>query len=173
MQEMITSLLDYSRLDESDDQVLATDTSTVAARVLADLSQAAEEASAVVEIGALPVVRVREHEFARILQNLIGNALKYRRSDRAPRIGISAERGDGEWIFSVTDNGIGIAPEYREQVFTLFQRLHARSAYDGTGIGLAICRKLVLHNGGRIWVDSTDGEGSTFRFTLPMVTETA
>jgi chemotaxis family two-component system sensor kinase Cph1 len=103
---------------------------------------------------------------ARIFQNLIGNALKYRKPDTPAHIVVSSHRDDQEWVFEIRDNGIGIDDMYVERIFTICQRLHARDVYDGTGIGLAICRKLVQHNGGRIWAESRLGEGSSFRFSL-------
>ncbi|CAA7627120.1 Signal transduction histidine kinase [Candidatus Terasakiella magnetica] len=167
MQEMITDLLDYSRLHEERELDEPTDSRAVLDRVLADLTTLIGESAAEIEAAPLPVVLVQANELARIFQNLIGNALKYRKPDVAPRITISASRDGRDWIFAVRDNGIGIAAEYQERIFTLFKRLHARDTYEGTGIGLAICRKLVQHNGGRIWVESVEGEGSTFCFTLP------
>ena len=167
MQEMITNLLEYSRLHGEAEAATACDSRTVIDGVLADLSVAMVEAGATVEVKPLPRVLVREHELARIFQNLIGNALKYRKPDVAPVIVISARSEGRMRVFSIKDNGIGIEPDYQDKVFTLFQRLHSRGEYAGTGLGLAICRKLVLHNGGRIWVESKPGEGSTFLFTLP------
>jgi light-regulated signal transduction histidine kinase (bacteriophytochrome) len=101
-----------------------------------------------------------------LFQNVIGNAIKYRTETR-PVIQVTSEREGAEWKICVTDNGIGIAPEYRDQIFGLFKRLHSREEYEGTGIGLAICQKIVQHYGGRIWVESEEGKGSTFCFTLP------
>jgi signal transduction histidine kinase len=111
---------------------------------------------------------MREAQVQQIFQNLIGNAIKYRRGGEPPRITISARRADKYWHFSVQDNGIGIASEYQEQVFGLFKRLHGEGRYSGSGIGLAICQRIVQRYGGRIWVESAGaGEGSTFHFTLP------
>lgn len=167
MQEMIADLLEYSRLSEAGEEGKVVDTRVLVDLVLSDLTAAIGECAATVEVGALPVVTAREHELGRIFQNLIGNALKYRRKGVPPLIRIGTERGPQDWIFTVSDNGIGIADDYKDRIFTMFQRLHARDTYDGTGIGLAICRKLVQHNGGRIWVESEEGRGSVFRFTLP------
>ena len=116
---------------------------------------------------ALPVVTGDASELLRLMQNLLGNAIKYRSPERPPEIHVFAHDIDGEWVVTVADNGIGIAAEYYERVFGIFQRLHAHGEYEGTGIGLAVCRKIVQHHGGRIWVESTPGEGSRFCFSLP------
>jgi chemotaxis family two-component system sensor kinase Cph1 len=102
-----------------------------------------------------------------VFQNLIGNAVKFRRADQPPSIHVSALPQPGDWLFSVKDNGIGIDPQYLERIFVIFQRLHTRAEYPGTGIGLSICKKVIEHHGGRIWVESELGAGATFHFTLP------
>jgi PAS domain S-box-containing protein len=169
MQEMITDLLDYSRIQAEGEERGPIDSRKVVDRVLSDLSVVINDCGAVVELGALPVVQCRDHELGRIFLNLVGNALKYRRQDVPPRIQILARLTDRVWTFSVADNGIGIAPEYRDKVFSLFTRLHSRRSFGGTGIGLAICRKLVQHNGGQIWVEESEAQGCCFKFTLSAV----
>jgi light-regulated signal transduction histidine kinase (bacteriophytochrome) len=114
----------------------------------------------------LPVVVSDELELGQVIQNLISNAVKFR-SDQAPRIDISAEREDGMWKFSVADNGIGIDAKFSERIFQMFQRLHERGKFDGSGIGLAIAKKIIERHGGRIWFVSSLGQGTTFSFTLP------
>jgi light-regulated signal transduction histidine kinase (bacteriophytochrome) len=103
---------------------------------------------------------------AQVFQNLIGNAIKFRQEE-PPVISVQAEEAGQQWLFSVRDNGIGIAPEYAQQIFVVFQRLHARTEYPGNGVGLAICKKIIERNGGKIWMESQAGAGSTFKFTLP------
>ncbi|RAU21160.1 histidine kinase [Paramagnetospirillum kuznetsovii] len=167
MQEMISDLLDYSRLSSESEGAQPTDSYAVVTRVLADMAETVRASGAIVDVGRLPVVQVRPHELARIFQNLIGNAIKYAKPGRPSQVRINARRDEREWMFSVSDNGIGISEDYRDKIFAMFQRLHARDVYEGTGIGLAICRKLVQNIGGRIWFESTEGEGSTFFFTIP------
>jgi chemotaxis family two-component system sensor kinase Cph1 len=105
-------------------------------------------------------------QMAQVLQNLVGNAIKFRGKE-PPVISVQAEKAGQQWLFSVRDNGIGIAPEYAENIFVVFQRLHGRTEYPGNGIGLAICKKIVEHNGGKIWVEAQAGHGSVFKFTMP------
>jgi signal transduction histidine kinase len=145
------------------------------AAALLNLKTAVQDSSAVVTRAELPGVRILPVHLSQVFQNLIGNALKYRRLDEPPRVHVEAERVDTEsgetaWRFSVTDNGIGIEEKYTQQIFGVFKRLHTTDEYSGTGMGLAICQKFVERAGGRIWVESQPGKGSTFYFTLPAET---
>jgi light-regulated signal transduction histidine kinase (bacteriophytochrome) len=167
MQSVIEALLDYSRVGEHTMKLTVCDTSVVVADLLLLLKPRLDELGATVDVGALPTVRADAVQLGRVFQNLVSNALKYR-SDLPSHIRIRARHHRGVWQFEVQDNGIGIEPRHAERIFGIFQRLHTRDEYAGTGIGLAICRKVVEAHGGSIWVDSTPGEGSTFFFTLPL-----
>jgi light-regulated signal transduction histidine kinase (bacteriophytochrome) len=129
------------------------------------LREAIHESDACITHGYLPEVRVREVHLQQLFQNLVGNAIKYRRE--IPRVHVSAQESDGEWIFSITDNGIGFDSAYKDQVFGIFKRLHTNSEYSGTGMGLAICQRIVERYRGRIWATSELGKGSTFSFAIP------
>jgi chemotaxis family two-component system sensor kinase Cph1 len=135
-------------------------------RALFNLRAAMEETGALLTHDPMPTLPADEVQFGQLLQNLIGNALKFRSSD-VPRIHIGAIESELDWQFEVRDNGIGIEPQYYERIFMVFQRLHNKGEYPGTGIGLAICKKVVERHGGRIWVESRPGAGSSFFFTLP------
>ena len=139
------------------------------ALVLALLSvlSALEESHAVIRRGPLPTVTGNAGRLAQVFQNLVGNAIKFRRPDGAPSIHVAAVPGRTEWLFAVKDDGIGIEPQYVERIFVIFQRLHTRAEYPGTGIGLSVCKKVIERHGGRIWVESQPGAGATFHFTLP------
>jgi PAS domain S-box-containing protein len=137
-------------------------------RSITSLRASIEESGAEITFGPLPPVRMHEFQLEQLFQNLIGNAIRYRSGDR-PRIHLGADREADAWRFFIKDNGIGINPEYKEQIFGIFKRLHNASEYAGTGMGLAICQRIVERAGGRIWVDSQPGMGSTFFFTLPAV----
>ncbi|MFN8536507.1 MAG: PAS domain S-box protein [Thermomicrobiales bacterium] len=167
MQQLIRDLLEYSRVGTRGRAFAPVDTAAVVDRVLGDLGAALAESGGVVERDELPTVAGDSSQLRQLFQNLIGNALKYRRPGVAPEVRIAAAREGEWWLFRVRDNGIGIAPEHAERVFGLFQRLHTREEYAGTGLGLAICKRIVERHGGRIWVESEPGEGATFRFTLP------
>ncbi len=165
MRQLITDLLNYSRVGTRGAAMSPTAVEAVLGRVLADLREVIAESGAAVTHDPLPNVLADEMQLAQLFQNLIGNAIKFR-SERRPEIHVSASRDGDGWLFSVRDNGIGIEKQYRDQVFVIFQRLHTRQKYPGTGIGLAICKRIVERHGGRIWLDSTPGQGTTFHFTL-------
>src|SRR5262249_45089099 len=126
-----------------------------------------KESGAAVKYESLPVVQGEPYPLTLLFQNLISNGIKYRRPDQPPRLRVSAVRNDSMWTFAVEDNGIGVEEKYREAVFAPFKRLHGKN-YPGTGLGLAMCKKIVERHGGKIWIESSDGQGSTFRFTLPV-----
>jgi light-regulated signal transduction histidine kinase (bacteriophytochrome) len=134
---------------------------------LANLETAVLEAGAEVDAGDLPTVTADPPLLTQLLQNLIGNALKFRAPGRPPLVRVDAERRGAEWMFAVRDNGIGFDPKYAERIFGVFERLHSRAEYPGTGIGLAICKKIVERQGGRIWAESQPGKGAAFFFTRP------
>ena len=166
MRSLINDLLSYSRVMRSTKELVETDTAKVIARVLRDLELAIKDSDTEIICGPLPVINADQTQLGQLFQNLIGNAIKYR-GEAPPRIVINAVRERNDWLFSVIDNGIGIAPEFYERIFAIFQRLHTRTEYPGTGIGLAVCQKIVERHGGRIWLESELGTGSTFFFTIP------
>jgi signal transduction histidine kinase len=149
------------------DADLAADSGAALDRVLRELQTAIEAARAEIRHGALPIVRMRERHLEDVFRRLLDNALKFRRPDRPPRIDIEANGHDGEWTFVVRDNGIGIAPRFHAQVFELFQRLNRREEFEGNGMGLPVCRRLVEAYGGRVWVESEEGAGARFQFVVP------
>lgn len=165
---LVKDLLAYTRTASATDEANEAASATEALEsAVSNLTEAIRESRAEITCDTLPEVCVREVELRQLFQNLIGNAIKYRSPEEAPRIHVSAERDNGFWRISVRNNGIGIAPEYREMVFGMFKRLHTDGEYPGTGMGLAICHKIAERHGGRIQVESEPGEGSTFIFTLP------
>lgn len=172
MSRLIQDLLIYSRVARKGQPFAPLDCADALPAALANLQTAIAQAGASVCVGTLPVIEGDFTQLVQLFQNLIGNAIKYRRPDIAPRITIDATRLDRTWTVSVHDNGIGIAPAYWDRIFIIFQRLHGRGEYEGTGIGLAVCKKIVERHGGRIWVDSVPGEGSTFHFTIPAAPRT-
>tara|TARA_R110002126_G_scaffold33408_3_gene104787 strand:- start:2660 stop:4570 length:1911 start_codon:yes stop_codon:yes gene_type:complete len=167
MQELVSDLLQYARMGEDAQQVTNIGLDEAFDYAVENLSDAIRDSGATVTSDKLPVIRGNASRMARVMQNLIGNGLKYQAKGATPTVHVSAEKCDGGWIVSVQDNGIGIAPEYHEQVLQPFRRLHNMTEYSGTGMGLAICRKIVLSFGGEIWVDSEEGKGSTFCFSVP------
>ncbi len=169
MQRLIADLLAYSRIEANKTKFEQTECESLFSQVLHDLRLAIEECGAVVTHGCLPELKADRTQLGQLLQNLIGNAIKYRDS-KPPEIHVGCKRDGKEWLFSVKDNGIGIDRKYAERIFVIFQRLHTREQYSGTGIGLAICRRIVERHGGKIWVESDPGNGATFYFTLPALT---
>ncbi|WP_231920722.1 PAS domain-containing protein [Magnetospirillum sp. XM-1] len=170
MDILIRDLLDYSRIGHADREMEDLELGEVIADALANLSATIAESRASVSCGtAMPIAHGNRMELTRLFQNLIGNALKYRSADRAPVVTLNATRSENVWDIAIRDNGIGIEPEYFERIFMIFQRLHGRGQYEGTGIGLAVCRKIVERHGGSIRVASTAGEGSTFTISLPAI----
>jgi PAS domain S-box-containing protein len=165
MQTLIMDLLAYSRVTTKGQSFRLTEVKAACDIALENLQASIEESHAVVSVGLLPAVLGDAAQLAQLLQNLIGNAIKY--GKERPEIHVTARLDENNWVFSVQDNGIGIEPQYFERIFLMFQRLHTREQYSGTGIGLAICRKIVERHGGSIWVESQPGHGSTFLFTIP------
>ena len=166
MQEMIDNLLAYSRVSTRAKPFEPTDFKTVFDQALANVKIAIEESGAIVTHDPLPTVMADASQMVQLFQNLLSNAIKFRKEK--PRITVSAAQRGNEWLFSVEDNGIGITPEFMENIFKMFQREHPSAEYPGTGVGLAICKKIVERHGGRIWVESQAGKGSTFYFTIPV-----
>jgi PAS domain S-box-containing protein len=167
MQRLIDDLLTFSRVGTKGLPTVPTDSRAIVDKALGNLQVALEESGAVVTVGDLPTVRADSIQLVQLFQNLVANAIKFSRSGEAPRIAISAENLGGEWRFAVRDSGIGIDPQYADKIFVIFQRLHTREEYPGTGIGLAVCKRIVERHGGRIWVESILGQGATFFFTVP------
>ncbi len=166
MQQLLHDLLAYSRVGTRSKPFAPVNANLVFNQARANLLSAIEESHAQVTSGPLPTVWGDDVQLVQLFQNLLANALKFR-IDQPPVIQISARDGEGQWIFSVQDSGIGIAPEHQDRIFLIFQRLHHRSEYRGTGIGLALCKKIVERHGGRMWVESEASHGATFYFTLP------
>ncbi len=168
MEMLVRDLLAYTQAaDISDEEVPAVNAAAVLDKVLLNLKTAIDENQAVVSCSELLDVQVKEVHLTQLFQNLIGNAIKYRKADVPPHIEVSCREMDGFYQFCFADNGIGIPPEYQKQIFGIFKRLHTMDQYSGTGIGLAICQRIVERYGGRIWVESEEGQGSRFYFTLP------
>ncbi|MCH8011563.1 MAG: response regulator [Candidatus Marinimicrobia bacterium] len=165
MRELINDLLAYSRVSTHRKPLQPTACSSILTRVLDNLMVPIKERGAVVTHDTLPELVADATQLTQLFQNFISNSIKFC-GDKQPKIHIGVEQKDGEWLFSVRDNGIGIDPQYAERIFLIFQRLHSRSEYPGTGIGLAICKKIVERHGGRIWLESEPGKGATFYFTI-------
>ncbi|MBD1999791.1 response regulator [Leptolyngbya sp. FACHB-541] len=167
MQELIQALLSYSRIGTRGKEFRLTDCNSALDRALENLRLAIAETEAVITHDPLPELMADSIQLSQLFQNLLGNALKFR-SDRPPVIHIGAVQKEESWLFSVQDNGIGMETKYGDRIFAIFQRLHSRTKYPGSGIGLAISKKIVERHGGQIWVESTPGEGTTFYFTIPV-----
>jgi signal transduction histidine kinase len=166
MQALIDDLLAFSRVGRSQHEPAQVSCASALSQARTNLASEIRRSGATITTSQLPVVRAEFSLITSLFQNLLSNAIKFR-SDEPPQIEIAAEPEPGSWLFSVTDNGIGIEPEFAERIFVIFQRLHDRAAYAGTGIGLAMCRKIVEHYGGRMWLDTSYSSGSRFCFTLP------
>jgi light-regulated signal transduction histidine kinase (bacteriophytochrome) len=165
MQTLIEDLLAYSRVTTRGKAFKPVDSNEVVDEVIQNLKVTIDEHDATVTRGELPTVGADRTQLAQLVQNLVANAIKFH-GDQPPRVVINAERSGMEWIFKVQDNGIGIGPKYQERVFKIFQRLHTTEEYPGTGIGLAICKRIADRHGGRIWFESQPDKGTTFYFTL-------
>jgi light-regulated signal transduction histidine kinase (bacteriophytochrome) len=166
MKSLIQDLLAYSRVGTRGKRPESADCEQVLARTLNNLKPAISESGAIITHDQLPAVLADDTQLLQVFQNLIGNAIKFRR-DEPPQIHVSAVKNKDDWIFSIKDNGIGIESHHLERIFVIFQRLHKRSQYEGTGMGLAIVKKVIERHGGRVWVESEPGVGTTFYFTLP------
>ena len=169
MEALLAGLRDYWHAAESREPSTKVDLNACLVEALGNLSTSRDEAGAEITFDSLPQAIAEHMLMVQLFQNLVGNALKYRHPQRPLKVHVGVSRNEAVCRFYVTDNGIGIQPEYQEQVFGIFRRLHTRQHYAGTGIGLALCQTIVQRHGGRIWVESEYGEGSTFFFTLPCV----
>ncbi|MCB0395045.1 MAG: response regulator [Flavobacteriales bacterium] len=168
MKQLIEALLTYSRLSNTNDEdIEQVDVADLVQKVMTDLRIRISECNAHIKVGPLPTVPGINAQLQLLFQNLIGNAIKFRREGVSPVIEVGANEVDGYWQFFVKDNGIGIEEDFFKRIFIIFQRLHTREEYEGTGIGLAMCQKVVTKHGGEIWVESSLGKGTTFHFTLP------
>jgi light-regulated signal transduction histidine kinase (bacteriophytochrome) len=167
MQNLIQDLLEYSLVGKSSLEIENVDCEVILNKVLVGIKTVIKENNATIFHDQLPEVRADSTQIGQVFQNLILNGIKYH-GEEAPKIHVSAMKQGMEWIFSVKDNGIGIDPQYFDRIFEIFKRLHTQDKYSGTGIGLAICKKIVERHGGRIWVESELGKSSTFYFTLPI-----
>ena len=166
MQTLVQDLLAFSRSGRDGTEMSTTDCNDVVQQALLNLEAAARDSSAQVKCGDLPTVHANSGQLRQVFQNLIGNAIKFRKPE-PPIVQIAAQREGNEWLFSVADNGIGISPDYLNEIFVIFHRLHTREEYPGNGIGLAICKRIIERHGGRIWVESEQGNGTIFKFSLP------
>ncbi len=167
MEALLSDLLSYAHASSiSEDAVEPVQAACALEAALQSLAGSIRESDAQISVGEMPVVRMHESHLSQVFQNLIGNAIKYRKENERPLIQVSARGADGQWIFIVADNGIGVPPAYKETIFGVFKRLHPNTKYSGTGMGLAICKRIIERYGGRIWVESELEHGSQFFFTL-------
>jgi light-regulated signal transduction histidine kinase (bacteriophytochrome) len=173
MQALICDLLSYSHAGTQPLDTRRISSEAALQNALQNLKAAMEETSALLHHDPLPIIEADETKLTLVMQNLIGNSIKFRKPDVRPEITITATRTPGEWIFEIADNGIGFDPQDCERIFQVFERLHGMGDYPGNGIGLAICRRLVEHHGGRLWAESQPGSGSKFFFSLPLATGSA
>jgi light-regulated signal transduction histidine kinase (bacteriophytochrome) len=166
MQQLINDLLIYSRVSTRSKPLETADSHALLGEAIRNLGSAIDESQAIITTEDLPAVLVDPAQLVLVFQNLLSNAIKFRGED-SPRVHVSARDTGREWVFAVSDNGIGIDPQYADRIFVIFQRLHTRLEYPGTGIGLAVCKRIVERHGGRIWFESELGKGSSFFFSLP------
>ena len=167
MQALIIDLLTMSRIGTHGKPIESCESSVAFERATSNLRLAIDESGAVVTRDAMPKLTADVSQLTQLFQNLIGNAIKFR-GETSPTVHVGAEKKSGEWLFSVRDNGIGIAPDFFDRIFIIFQRLHGKHEYPGTGIGLSVCKKIVDRHGGKIWIESEPGNGTVFYFTLPV-----
>jgi light-regulated signal transduction histidine kinase (bacteriophytochrome) len=171
MQQLLNELLSYSRVASRNNPLVPVCSEDALQNAINNLRRIIEESSATVaELDVLPNILGDEIQLTQVFQNLLANAIKCCPGDRSPHVQVSAAEQDDAWLFEVTDDGIGMEPQYLDKIFNMVQRLHSRSEYPGTGVGLAICRKIIVRHGGDIWVESQPGSGSAFYFTLPKAT---
>ena len=168
MKEMVQGLLDYSRVGTQGKEFNEFNAEDALNRALTNLKSSIEECHAEVTYGPLPNIIADGNQIQRVFQNLIGNALKFRKGEVQPKIHVAAQKEDKKYVFSVSDNGIGMEEQYTDRIFEVFKRLHPIGKYQGAGIGLAIVNKIIEHHNGRVWVESKLGVGSTFYFTIPI-----
>jgi light-regulated signal transduction histidine kinase (bacteriophytochrome) len=171
MQALIGGLLEYSRVGRQEEPAAPVEAGAALEQALTNLRSALDESHAVVTREPLPRVIGNAGQITRVFQNLVSNAVKFRRPEEPPRVQVAVQLRTGDALFTIRDNGIGIEPQYADRVFVIFQRLNTRAEYPGTGIGLSVCKKVIERHGGRIWFESQPGAGTTFSFTLPLAQE--
>jgi light-regulated signal transduction histidine kinase (bacteriophytochrome) len=167
MRQIILDLLEFSRVGKNDEKTTKIDINQIVNEIKILHSKQIHDLNATINNEELPVISGIKTPVRQVFQNLIGNALKYSKKDIPPYISIQFEKKEKEWLFSIADNGIGIEPQFHEKIFAIFQRLHNKDEYSGTGIGLAITKKIVENLGGKIWLESAINKGTTFYFTIP------